>query len=583
MSLYDDLKPVASQLLAEFKQGVITLINIAVSGAVDSPTNVETTYPLSGTVRGVTYQYLKDSFVVASDLIVTVAVVDGVKPTSSDFIEIDGARHKIIKDISIPAAGTQVAWKFIVRAVGVTADSSVQVIAGTYLPGTPYFVGSVARRLVAGFNGPAVRLVRLNDSVESDFPFELTSDNLDLKGIASWAGGSNLAVKTVYDQTGSTRTLTQATAVNMPRFNFAGDNGFAVCSCDTPSSLNNNTPRGLAMSGISLERTTCSIFQTERNYYNPNRCFWELITTVGGARDLGYIGSSTGSLNLGQNLPTTAFQKAQVQTSSVVSSITAIDARLGDQNYLGLTPMTAKVSTGFNINKSTSDVSKFCASDIYATVIYDTVRADAAAIHAQLGTIFGEAGSRAERVIFDGDSLTAGYGANMGKTTPWYTMPKLSKACDMGNFGQFGFRYVSAYPAVATRIGNILRTSDVLVVRYGTNDISNGDTAATIYTSLQTYLTNIRAVVTPKAIVICTIPPNGTYDSTQETTRLSFNTLLRAGVATLGVTLADNDTNPVFTAACRAADPIYTRAIHYTDAGYAFIAGLELPAINSVI
>jgi hypothetical protein len=118
MSIYDELKPIAAELLKEFKQGVIKLKNIVVSGSADAPTNTETVYELDATVRGVTSEFLKDSFITSSDLIVTAAVVEGVTPSMNDLIEIDGVNYKIVKDMSLPAAGTKVVWKFIVRKGG---------------------------------------------------------------------------------------------------------------------------------------------------------------------------------------------------------------------------------------------------------------------------------------------------------------------------------------------------------------------------------------------------------------------------------------------------------------------------------
>jgi len=120
MTIYDDLKPVATELLVDFKQGVITLTQITPgTGPADNPgASTPTVYPLSGTVKGVSFQYVRDGFAVATDLMVTTAVNDDVVPTEKDFIDIDGVRYKIIKDMSVPAAGTKIAWKFIVRKGG---------------------------------------------------------------------------------------------------------------------------------------------------------------------------------------------------------------------------------------------------------------------------------------------------------------------------------------------------------------------------------------------------------------------------------------------------------------------------------
>lgn len=118
MTIYEELQPVASELLKEFKQGSIKLIQISSSGSSDAPTNTETSVDLDAVVRGLTYKYVKEGFSVQSDFIVSSAVVSDITPTLKDFIEIDGVRHKIIKDESPPAAGTRVSWKFIVSRGG---------------------------------------------------------------------------------------------------------------------------------------------------------------------------------------------------------------------------------------------------------------------------------------------------------------------------------------------------------------------------------------------------------------------------------------------------------------------------------
>ncbi len=107
-------------MLDEFKQGVIQLVKLTVgNGPADQPgAPTETPYTLSGAVKGVSFKYVQQGLAVASDRIVTAAVIAGVTPNLRDFITIDGVRHKIVADISVPAGGTPVAWKFIVRKGG---------------------------------------------------------------------------------------------------------------------------------------------------------------------------------------------------------------------------------------------------------------------------------------------------------------------------------------------------------------------------------------------------------------------------------------------------------------------------------
>lgn len=121
MTIYDELKIVAKEVLTEFNQGVVKLINITpANGPADDPGNpTATPYTLAGAVvRGVGYRMLRNTNVVATDLEVTCNVIDGVTPTENDFIEIDGKRHKIVVAPQIPGAGTRVVWKFVVRSGG---------------------------------------------------------------------------------------------------------------------------------------------------------------------------------------------------------------------------------------------------------------------------------------------------------------------------------------------------------------------------------------------------------------------------------------------------------------------------------
>ena len=69
-------------------------------------------------MKGVSFKYVTQGLAVASDLEVVAAVLSSVVPSEKDFIEIANIRYKIVQLINIPAAGTQIVWKFIVRKGG---------------------------------------------------------------------------------------------------------------------------------------------------------------------------------------------------------------------------------------------------------------------------------------------------------------------------------------------------------------------------------------------------------------------------------------------------------------------------------
>lgn len=114
---YTAMQGVATSLLTRFKQGVITYSIHADETGDDWDPEVwdVTTYTLNGTAKGVSDEYVDGKTILASDYEVTTAVFD-VTPTVIGSIAIDGEELQIVKLWQVPAAGTPVAWKFIVRA-----------------------------------------------------------------------------------------------------------------------------------------------------------------------------------------------------------------------------------------------------------------------------------------------------------------------------------------------------------------------------------------------------------------------------------------------------------------------------------
>ena len=118
--MYDQFQNLTVGILKQFKQGDIKLLKVTAGvGAADNPgAPTITEYALDAVAKGVSFEYLKMGFAVKSDIMVTAAVLPSVTVTLNDFIQIDGVKYKIISDESVPAAGTVVAWKFIVRKGG---------------------------------------------------------------------------------------------------------------------------------------------------------------------------------------------------------------------------------------------------------------------------------------------------------------------------------------------------------------------------------------------------------------------------------------------------------------------------------
>lgn len=117
MSFYKDLQGITKDIMSEFKQGSVQLVKVTQNrGTIDDPGQVtETIHDLDASVTGVSFRLVRRGIAAETDQMVTSSVIDGVEVTARDFILIDGVRHKIVSDQSVPAAGVKVAWKFVVR------------------------------------------------------------------------------------------------------------------------------------------------------------------------------------------------------------------------------------------------------------------------------------------------------------------------------------------------------------------------------------------------------------------------------------------------------------------------------------
>lgn len=84
----------------------------------------------------------------------------------------------------------------------------------------PYRAHSL-RRLLSAYTGPAVRVRRDSDNLETDIGFTVTGA-LDTAALLAHAGAGSCFIATWHDQSGNARDFTQATAASQPRIVNAG-------------------------------------------------------------------------------------------------------------------------------------------------------------------------------------------------------------------------------------------------------------------------------------------------------------------------------------------------------------------------
>jgi len=117
MSIYDDMRQIASDVIGEFQQGSVVYVALEKQpgGTPDRPTpSVPVPHPINAVARPVSTKYVDGTNIVQSDKQITMPN-DGVTPDMTGSIKIDGVSHKIIEIMPRPAAGTPVVWTVICR------------------------------------------------------------------------------------------------------------------------------------------------------------------------------------------------------------------------------------------------------------------------------------------------------------------------------------------------------------------------------------------------------------------------------------------------------------------------------------
>lgn len=126
---YGRMQATASRLMKRFAQGTVTLTKPGetVPGANpwDPPVEGEpVVYTLDATVKGVSDKYIDGTTILATDLEVLVSTAGrdangnpvAIDPDlGADTLTIDGQAMTLVRDLSVPAAGTKVVLKYIVR------------------------------------------------------------------------------------------------------------------------------------------------------------------------------------------------------------------------------------------------------------------------------------------------------------------------------------------------------------------------------------------------------------------------------------------------------------------------------------
>lgn len=110
---YSEMQGIASDIMSEFKQGVISYTPVTQPANEWEDPVIGTPVTLDATASGPSAEFITD-LITTSDIEITAAVF-GQVPTMGGQIKIDGVQKEIIAVKQIPAADTPVAWKIWVK------------------------------------------------------------------------------------------------------------------------------------------------------------------------------------------------------------------------------------------------------------------------------------------------------------------------------------------------------------------------------------------------------------------------------------------------------------------------------------
>lgn len=194
----------------------------------------------------------------------------------------------------------------------------------------------------SGYAGQCIRLRRSTDSVESDFGF--SGSDLDTAAIASWLSGATGYVKTVYDQSGNSRNLTQTTTGSQPTYVADIGNGKPGIQLASGKSMTSGTGRSTMLGSGAY--TTFAAWRATSITLNTsawsNHAVWE--------DSSGYVGEMlrvASSVNYAGHYVYTGTNKVEKTISVDTTYVTICRADASNKYYKNDTASESSASGGY--------------------------------------------------------------------------------------------------------------------------------------------------------------------------------------------------------------------------------------------
>ncbi len=464
---------------------------------------------------------------------------------------------------------------------------------GAYLPSVSTAPQAVygTKKLIAAYEGACCRVVRASDSAEQDIGF--SGQAIDMAAATAFAAGSELTIKTLYDQSGNGNDATQSTAGNRPRLRAANAwRGTQGLTFDGLLPGGSPVAKTLTLpAGVVVDRRANSgyvVAGDRANYNNAAEIEHGDATTrlllyhaPGNAGQQMHYGSGsspasvTGTRFTRMNPSINAWRAGassnRVRIDTTEDALTAASAGTNSGGLIG-----GSVSAGFSARM------EFFAFVSYAAALSD---ADDALVRAALQNIFPVASpNQNDVVVYEGDSITEGTGDTFLQNSPRQQLPLLSRDVHMHNLAVHGTNAATEYARRVAKLAGVSRSvsgKKIFRISLGSNDIAAGTTGANLFNkSVLPYVQYAQGL--GYSVIVGTIIPRSGLTAGQETERQAYNALVLSSAAANNYEVADYTALPQFDAQADATNTTYYSGdgVHPNSVGYGLMANVDATAIN---
>ena len=184
------------------------------------------------------------------------------------------------------------------------------------------------------------------------------------------------------------------------------------------------------------------------------------------------------------------------------------------------------------------------------------------------------------RLVYDGDSITAGYQSTAGFTYP-IQAGLLLPQCDGYNLGISGQTLAQMLASAPTNLDPLhdgTKQGNIVVICGGTNDLYAGATPASVYANLQAYCAARRTA--GWKVVVTTVLPRSASDPF-DANRQTLNTNIRANWGTFADGLADIAADQrIGVPGANANSAYFADGTHPNNTGYGIMAQIVAGAVG---